>query len=665
LFYDLAGRLTRRKFADGREVVYGYDAAGNLTSLAPPGRSAHIFTYTVLDQAESYTPPDVGVPTVTRYRYNLDRQLTHILRPGGDSIVFVYDSAGRPSAINFDRGLLIFGYHPTTGKLQTITAPGGNVLSYNYDGSLPHSETWSGEVSGSVSVAYNNDFRVSRQLVNGTGAIAFTYDTDGLLIRAGELAIQRRPENGLVSGTTLGSLSTEQGYNVFGELGHLSARFDGSELYRAEYTRDQLGRITALTETVQGVTSSLTFVYDEAGRLKEVTRDGVVVEAYDYDANGNRLRATYPTGTLVGAYDAQDRLISYGGVSYTFAPSGELALKVQGPDTTRYTYDQLGNLVRVELSDGRVIEYVIDGRNRRVGRKVDGVLTHGWLYQDQLNPVVELDASGNVVSRFVYGTRANVPDYMVRDGRTYRIITDHLGSVRLVVDVMTGAVVQRLDYDAYGRVLLDTNPGFQPFGFAGGIYDPETGLVRFGARDYDPHTGRWTSKDPIGFAGGDPNLYGYVLGDPVNYIDRDGLEVDFAGYTLRNPQVILNLLRLNEAIMRVSGLRNDQFMLRVTGGDRFRDENGVIVSATNGLPILKSAAKSPHLVERGARAVDLAVVGVSDCIFDRALKSTDFLPANTIRGYDDGHIHIALPNIEKFYAPTFDIPVPDISMPVF
>ena len=73
-------------------------------------------------------------------------------------------------------------------------------------------------------------------------------------------------------------------------------------------------------------------------------------------------------------------------------------------------------------------------------------------------------------------------------------------------------------------MLLDTNPGFQPFGFAGGLYDRDTGLVRFGARDYDPDTGRWTAKDPILFAGGDANLYGYVQNDPVNWVDPFGLE---------------------------------------------------------------------------------------------------------------------------------------------
>jgi RHS repeat-associated protein len=105
---------------------------------------------------------------------------------------------------------------------------------------------------------------------------------------------------------------------------------------------------------------------------------------------------------------------------------------------------------------------------------------------------------------------------------TYRIISDHLGSPRIVVDTSTGAIAQRMDYDEFGNVILDTNPGFQPFGFAGGLYDGQTGLLRFGVRDYNPQTGRWTAKDPIGFAGGDTNFYGYVLNDPLNWIDAKG-----------------------------------------------------------------------------------------------------------------------------------------------
>jgi len=135
-----------------------------------------------------------------------------------------------------------------------------------------------------------------------------------------------------------------------------------------------------------------------------------------------------------------------------------------------------------------------------------------------------LDGVGNVVSTFVYASKGHVPDYMVKGGVTYRIISDHFGSVRFVINTADGAITQRIDYDEFGNVLADTNPGFQPLAFAGGIYDQHTHLTRFGARDYDAFTGRWTSKDPILFAGGDMNLYGYVLGDPVNAVDINGMD---------------------------------------------------------------------------------------------------------------------------------------------
>src|SRR5207253_2531440 len=130
---------------------------------------------------------------------------------------------------------------------------------------------------------------------------------------------------------------------------------------------------------------------------------------------------------------------------------------------------------------------------------VNGTTVQRFIYQDGLRPIAELDGSNNVVSRFVYGSRANVPDYIIKGGVTYRILSDHLGSPRTVVDTATGTVAQRMDYDEFGNVINDTNPGFQPFGFAGGLYDRDTKLVRFGARDYDPVIGRWTARDPVLF----------------------------------------------------------------------------------------------------------------------------------------------------------------------
>ena len=148
------------------------------------------------------------------------------------------------------------------------------------------------------------------------------------------------------------------------------------------------------------------------------------------------------------------------------------------------------------------IDYVIDGQNRRVGKKVNGNLVQGFLYKDQLNPIAELDGNNNVVSRFVYADKDHVPAYMVKRGVTYRIVSDHLGSPRLVVNTADGSIVQRMDYDEWGNVINDTNPGFQPFGFAGGIYDLHTGLVRFGARDYDAELGDGRLRILLGLMGG-------------------------------------------------------------------------------------------------------------------------------------------------------------------
>jgi RHS repeat-associated protein len=87
----------------------------------------------------------------------------------------------------------------------------------------------------------------------------------------------------------------------------------------------------------------------------------------------------------------------------------------------------------------------------------------------------------------------------------------------------SGNMVKQIEYDTFGFILTDTDTDFEiPFGFAGGLLDSDTGLVRFGYRDYDPDIGRWTAKDPIGFAGGDTDLYGYVLNDPVNLVDPTG-----------------------------------------------------------------------------------------------------------------------------------------------
>jgi len=125
-----------------------------------------------------------------------------------------------------------------------------------------------------------------------------------------------------------------------------------------------------------------------------------------------------------------------------------------------------------------------DALKRRIGRQVNGASTHRFLWGGGPGPVAEVDANGNTITTYVYGTGINAPDYMVRGAQTFALIRDHLGSVRFVLNTATNAIAQELRYDPFGKVILDTNPGFQPFGYAGGLYDPDTELTRFGARDF-------------------------------------------------------------------------------------------------------------------------------------------------------------------------------------
>jgi len=363
------------------------------------------------------------------------------------------------------------------------------------------------------------------RLVNGE-TVSFTYDNDGRLSSAGGLTITRNNQNGFLTGAALGTITDSYLYSNFGETAAYSAKASGASIFNVQYSRDAIGRIVTKTETIGGGAAGATTVYeysyDVAGRLIEAKEGGVTVSTYDYDANGNRITAVTRAGTFQGFYDLQDRMTKYGDADYTYTANGELLTKTDSAGVTTYNYDVFGNLRSVTLPDGTQIEYVIDANDRRVGKKLNGQLTQGFLYEGALNPVAELDGAGALVSRFVYASKAHVPDYMTKGGMTYRIISDHLGSVRMVVNVGDGSIAQKIDYDEFGNIVSDSNPGFQPFAFAGGIYDQHTKLTGFGARDYDAFTGRWTSKDPISFAGGDLNLYGYVLNDPVNWVDLTG-----------------------------------------------------------------------------------------------------------------------------------------------
>lgn len=140
-----------------------------------------------------------------------------------------------------------------------------------------------------ISFTYNTDFRVSAETVNSANSVSFTYDNDGLLTGAGSLTLTRNTSNGLITGTTLGSVTTSQSYNNFGEMSQLTASYGGGSTFNVQYTRDALGRITQKVETAHGVPNTYAYSYDTAGRLTQVNLNGAMYAQYSYDSNSNRV----------------------------------------------------------------------------------------------------------------------------------------------------------------------------------------------------------------------------------------------------------------------------------------------------------------------------------------------------------------------------------------
>lgn len=501
--YDEAGRLLSETLPGGAILAYTYDKSGNVASLAPPGRPAHTFTYDDAGRPLSYTVPSGAGSRVATYEYDAAGRLSKSSHPDSGSIVYSYDAGGRLAEASSDAGKLAYSYDQRSGVLARLAGPAEAVLNYTWDGGLLLSEQSSGAVDARLDWRYDHNFLPIARKVNGGEEVALVYDADGLLTAAGAYTLSRDAASGRPAAFVLGGTHGWWAHDAAGDYNASAVSALDTEIYSARYERDATGRIVRKEEYFNGSPITWEYEYDLRGRLSAARRDGELYAAYAWDDNDNRTAEQLAGGGTTAEYDSGDRLLT-------------------GNSTAILTGDTWGNLRSVELPGSR-IDYVVDGLGRRIGRKVDGVLLQAWAYNDSLRPAAEFDAQGQVVSEFLYAGAAGPPVAMKRGGKHLLLIADQIGSIRMVVDSESGEIVQRLDYDPFGRVLHDSNPGFQPFGFAGGLYDPATGLVRMGAREYDPSLGRFTSEDPRPFSGGS-NHYTYCGGDPVNLWDPLGTD---------------------------------------------------------------------------------------------------------------------------------------------
>ena len=507
--YDVMGRVTTVSYSNGTVENYKYDFNGNMTKLTTPTPSNFNFNYNGIDKRVSLTSP---LNLTTSYTYNKNRNLSSIVRPSTKTITNTY-TADRLTSTATPEGATNYTYlfADTIGSVTN----GSKSITYGYDGELLTSLTQNGILNQSINYTYNNDFAVTSAAYAGK-TTSLTYDNDRLLISSGDFTLSRDTANGYVTNISDGTISQNINYNNFGEISKVS---DNTFTYELSQ-RDNSGAITQKRENINGVDTVYDYIYDNKARLTAVSKNNQEVENYTYDNNGNRLQAIVNSVTTQASYTLDDNLEVYGDNTYSYDADGYLVEKVTPNETTTYTYNTLGALTSV-TTPTKTINYHLTALNQRVAKEVDGVITEKYLWANLTTLLAVYDGNDNLVQRFNYADN-RMPISMTQDSQTYYLHYDQVGTLRAISDTNHN-IIKEVTYDTFGNILEDTNKEFHvPFGFAGGLQDSDTGLVHFGYREHDPYTGKWTAKDPIDFGGGDSNLYGYVLGNPVGFVDPEG-----------------------------------------------------------------------------------------------------------------------------------------------
>jgi len=281
-----------------------------------------------------------------------------------------------------------------------------------------------------------------------------------------------------------------------------------------DYVYDSINRLVSETKTAGGGSASTVhYSYDLAGNRTEVIKNGST-NIYTL-GTGNRLTSWGTNGSA--QYDAAGNttnLIFNNGSQYTL------------------NWDSRYRLKSVKSAQSVEVTYTYDVSGRRTTRTQNGTTTRFIYNANQI--VADLDASGNLLRTYTWGTGIDnllaLTTYSTTATNTYYPIKDQLGTILAMVD-STGNIIEKYEFDAFGKLLgvYDENGNVltksaigNRYLFQGREYNYTTGLYYFRARYYNPITGTWLSKDPIGISGGF-NLYAFCENNPVNFVDPMGL----------------------------------------------------------------------------------------------------------------------------------------------
>ncbi len=498
--YDQYGRLTNTINPLGQQKAYNYDKMSRVTEVKDSAGNITAFTYDALNRL---TKKDVqtpaGIHAVTNYIYDAVGNL--LSASNSDSTVeYAYDALNRPVETK----------QTFAGKTYPI--------SYTYD--VVGNRTSMGTPWGKYSYTYDALNRVS-SITNPQGIqINFKYN-----------AVGRRIQKTIFA-ATLNSMpvaETSYSYDVAGQLLNITNKAGGKVVAFDNYTYDELGNRVRI-EDQNGVK---VYGYDKANRLitvKPVPFSLADAEAFVYDKNGNRR---FDREAKDYKYDAANRVFENTVYTYSHDQNGNLTgrtLKASG-STQNYSYNPEGQLSEVRGANSIKVGYKYDPLGRRIEKYAD--IPQTLYVYDNEDAIAILDGNANLLKTFTYGPGIDEPIIITSsDIVNHYYHADGVGSITVLSDDK-GTISETYTYKAYGQLTVKDSIGLvieksnigNPYSFTARELDQESGLYYYRARYNDSLSGAFTQQDPIGFAGGDTNLYAYVRNNPLIFIDPKGLDV--------------------------------------------------------------------------------------------------------------------------------------------
>ena len=644
---DALGNLTQFQYGARNERIAIIDARGNTTRFRYDEQGRLIQTIHPLGETEVLTYDSLGhLATTTdgngqsiHFGYDGSGRLAVRTLPDGSEENFTYTSDGLISSVSNARGTIQYDYDPVMRRLVRVTEPDGTQVSYNYD--RAGNRTSLTATVGSTSLTTGYTFDALNRLATVTdpdlGVTKYSYDAVGNLIRAE-----------LPNGTF-----ETRSYDDLGRLLFLENRGTTGVISSHRFALTPTGQRASVVEQ-DGRRSDYT--YDALDRLtRERTTDAILGDRtfdYTYDAVGNRLtRNDSAEGLTQYSYDADDRLLTetLAGelTQYTYDDNGNLLSRTSATDRVFFDWDFENRLITVDTDgDGTVdVRNEYDPNGNRVSQTIAAQETHFLVdtQQPYSQVLLEYRPSGLIVASHVYGH--GLTSRAQNGARVYYHV-DGLGSTRALTDA-AGAVLNRYQYDAFGRSLSQTGGTPNPYLFAGEQRDAALGLDYLRARYYDPSTGRFVSRDSFPASAQFPlslNKYLYALANPVNYRDPSGnitlAELDIV-------ELIQSLLKkvetavktherfqtVNRALQKIGG-----FLTLATAAYAFFDPErlggffgGLLIPGSKGVKSLLAIPAERWLISSGYHMLKLRATYIPVPAFDFNASTSAIAEPDVVR----------------------------------